>query len=97
MSDIKSRISALIEAGEPGSVWVPADFAQFGNRDAIDKTLQRMALAGGAAPDRSRLVRQARAEPVDEAPHNPGLSCGGRRDCTSGTVTYAGRRHDGSK
>ena len=46
MSDLKSSISALIDATGPGHVWVPADFAQFGNRDAIDKTLQRMVLAG---------------------------------------------------
>jgi hypothetical protein len=46
MSELKARISALIEAAEPGQVWVPTDFAQLGSRDAIDKTLQRMVLAG---------------------------------------------------
>ncbi|HEY8707293.1 MAG TPA: DUF6088 family protein [Burkholderiaceae bacterium] len=46
MSDLKSSISTLIDATGPGHVWVPADFAQFGNRDAIDKTLQRMVQAG---------------------------------------------------
>ena len=46
MSDLKSSISALIDATGPGHVWVPADFAQFGNRDAIDKTLQRMVRGG---------------------------------------------------
>ncbi|MTV37043.1 DUF6088 family protein [Duganella radicis] len=46
MSPLKSHISALIEAAEPGQVWVPTDFAQFGSRDAIDKTLQRMVQAG---------------------------------------------------
>jgi hypothetical protein len=46
MSDLKSSISALTDATGPGHVWVPADFAQFGNRDAIDKTLQRMVQAG---------------------------------------------------
>lgn len=46
MSELKSHISARIEAAEPGQVWVPADFAQLGSRDAIDKTLQRMVLAG---------------------------------------------------
>lgn len=45
MSDLKSRIAARI-AINPGLVWVPIDFASFGSRDAIDKTLQRMALAG---------------------------------------------------
>lgn len=46
MSELKSHISALIEAAEPGHVWVPTDFAHLGNRDAIDKTLQRMVQKG---------------------------------------------------
>lgn len=46
MSDFKSIIAAQIDAIGPGHVWVPTDFAQLGNRDAIDKALQRMALAG---------------------------------------------------
>ena len=47
MSDLKSAISLQINAAGPGHVWVPTDFAHLGNRDAIDKTLQRMVLAGG--------------------------------------------------
>lgn len=46
MSDLKSIIAARINAVGPGPVWVPTDFAQLGNRDAVDKALQRMALAG---------------------------------------------------
>ena len=46
MSDLKSIIAAQIGAGDPDQVWVPTDFAQLGNRDAIDKTLQRMMQAG---------------------------------------------------
>jgi hypothetical protein len=46
MSDLKSTIAAQIDAVGPGHVWVPTDFAQLGNRDAIDKTLQRMVQAG---------------------------------------------------
>jgi len=45
MSDLKSSISALVDAGSPNRVWVPSDFAQFGNRDAVDKTLQRLVKA----------------------------------------------------
>lgn len=45
MSDLKSSISAQIAIG-PSQVWVPTDFASLGSRDAIDKTLQRMALVG---------------------------------------------------
>lgn len=46
MSELKSHISALIDAAVPGQVWVPTDFAHLGGRDALDKTLQRMVLAG---------------------------------------------------
>ena len=46
MSDLKTHISALIDTAGPGHVWVPTDFAQLGNRDAIDKTLQRLVQAG---------------------------------------------------
>ena len=46
MSTLKSQISALIEAADPGPVRVPSDFAQLSGRDAIDKTLQRMVQAG---------------------------------------------------
>lgn len=46
MSDLKSIIIAQINTADPSQVWVPTDFAQLGNRDAIDKTLQRMVQAG---------------------------------------------------
>ena len=46
MSDLKSIIAAQIDAVGPSQVWVPTDFAQLGNRDAIDKTLQRMVQVG---------------------------------------------------
>ncbi|OYT91816.1 MAG: hypothetical protein CFE43_11195 [Burkholderiales bacterium PBB3] len=46
MSDLKSTMAKQIDAAGPGQVWVPTDFAQLGNRDAIDKTLQRMVQAG---------------------------------------------------
>lgn len=40
--DLKTQIIDQITAGPPGRVWVPADFVHLGNRDAIDKTLQRL-------------------------------------------------------
>ena len=46
MSALKSAILDQIQAAGPGQVWVPADFAALGTRDAIDKTLQRMVAAG---------------------------------------------------
>lgn len=46
MPDLKSQISSIVSAAAPGSVWTPADFAALGSRDAVDKALQRLALAG---------------------------------------------------
>jgi hypothetical protein len=46
VSDLGSRIKAAIDTAPPGRVWVPADFAALGSRDAIDKALQRMVAAG---------------------------------------------------
>lgn len=46
-SDLKSRITAAIDIAPPGRVWVPADFAAFGSRDAVDKALQRLVASGG--------------------------------------------------
>lgn len=44
--DLGSRIAATIDAAPAGRVWVPADFAALGSRDAIDKALQRQVAAG---------------------------------------------------
>lgn len=60
MSDVKDQISALIESGGPGHVWVPADFASIGDRDVIDKTLQRMVARG----DLRRIDRGLYDRPV---------------------------------
>ncbi len=46
MSDLGNQIKAAIDTAPPGRVWVPADFAALGSRDAIDKALQRMVAAG---------------------------------------------------
>lgn len=46
MSDLTAKISAHAGSDDPGRVWVPTDFAHLATRDAIDKTLQRMVLAG---------------------------------------------------
>lgn len=46
MSDLKSAVASLVKADGASHVWVPTDFAAFGNRDAIDKTLQRMVRSG---------------------------------------------------
>ena len=45
-SDLKTRVQARIQSAPSGSVWTPADFTDLGGRDAVDKTLQRLTLAG---------------------------------------------------
>ena len=42
---MRSQLLARV-ATEPDEVWVPGDFADLGNRPAIDKTLQRLVAAG---------------------------------------------------
>lgn len=44
-ADLRTRILERI-ADDPASVWTPGDFADFANRAAVDKTLQRLASAG---------------------------------------------------
>ncbi|XYD12004.1 DUF6088 family protein (plasmid) [Methylobacterium sp. NMS12] len=43
--DLRSRLLERI-ARDAGSVWTPGDFADLGNRAAVDKTLQRLEAAG---------------------------------------------------
>ena len=43
---LKSRIYGRICASAPGAVWTAGDFANFGFRDAVDKTLQRLVATG---------------------------------------------------
>ena len=44
-TSLRSRLLTRIAAGRD-EVWVPGDFADLGNRPAIDKTLQRLVAAG---------------------------------------------------
>lgn len=46
MSDLKLSILSLVKSDGGRRVWVPVDFAAFGTRDAIDKTLQRLVHEG---------------------------------------------------
>lgn len=71
MSALKSRIATLIEAAEPGQVWVPTDFAQLGNRDAIDKTLQRMVQAGELRRIDRGLYDKPRVNALTHRPTTP--------------------------
>lgn len=44
-TDLRSRVLERI-ASKQHAVWVPGDFADLGGRAAVDKTLQRLAMAG---------------------------------------------------
>jgi hypothetical protein len=44
-TDLRSRLLSRIASG-PDEVWTPRDFADLGNRAAVDKTLQRLATLG---------------------------------------------------
>ena len=46
MSDLKASILSLVKNDGASHVWVPTDFAAFGSRDAVDKTLQRLVRDG---------------------------------------------------
>ena len=46
MSDLKSAVLSLVNTDDASRVWVPTDFAAFGSRDAVDKTLQRLVRDG---------------------------------------------------
>ena len=42
VSDLKAAILARVKKAGPRSVWTPSDFLDLANRDAVDKTLQRL-------------------------------------------------------
>ncbi len=61
---LRSRLLARV-AANPDEVWVPGDFADLGNRAAVDKTLQRLVAAG----DLRRFDRG-----LYDRPHTNGLT-----------------------
>lgn len=71
MSELKSNISARIEAADPRQVWVPTDFTQLGNRDAIDKTLQRMVSTGELRRIDRGLYDKPRLSSLTKRPTTP--------------------------
>ena len=59
-TDLKSLIQARTAAANARAAWTPADFLDLGNRDAIDKALQRLDKIGRPAAHRSRSLRPPR-------------------------------------
>lgn len=67
-SQLKTQIAQRIVGSAPFGVWTPADFLDLGDRDGVDKALQRLARAGEIRridrglydmPRTSRLTRAA--------------------------------------
>lgn len=46
MSELKASIAAMVGTSAPGKRRVSTDFSRIGKRDATEKTLQKMVLAG---------------------------------------------------
>lgn len=60
-----------MEAGAPFAVWTPVDFLDFGDRDTIDKTLQRLAQAGEIRRIERGLYDRPRTSSLTGAPTAP--------------------------
>ena len=63
-TSIDAGIARRIRAARPGSVFTPAVFAGTGSRDAIDKTLQRLAARGELRRLSRGLYDKPRSHPV---------------------------------
>lgn len=68
MPDLKDLITARIRNGPPRNVWTATDFLDLGNRDAVDKALQRLVASNDIrridrglydGPGFNRLTKQA--------------------------------------
>jgi hypothetical protein len=68
MSDLKDLIISRIKSGPASHVWTAADFLDLGNRDAVDKALQRLVASSDIRridrglydkPGFNRLTKQA--------------------------------------
>ncbi|WJF88970.1 DUF6088 family protein [Paraburkholderia bonniea] len=66
MSELKSHITDAMGAADSAHVWVPTDFAHLGNRDAIDKILQRMVQAGALRRIARGLYDRPRLNPLTQ-------------------------------
>jgi hypothetical protein len=68
--DLGSRIRDRILA-QPGAVWTPVDFLDFGPRAAVDKTLQRLAQSGDLSRIGRGLYYQPRQSSLTGKPTHP--------------------------
>ena len=70
-SELKARIAERIDAREPFAVWTPTDFLDLGNRDAVDKALQRLAKSGKIRRIERGLYDMPRTSRLTRAPTPP--------------------------
>ena len=93
-SDLKTQIADRIWA-TPEAVWMPVDFLDLGSCEAVDKTLQRLTLAGQIRRLDRGLYDQPRPNRLTGQMSVPRLS---PRDSGRGAPRSdpdAGRWHDG--
>jgi len=69
--DLKSRILERIDTGRPHAVWTAADFLDLATRDAIDKALQRLVVAGKLRRIDRGLYDQPSLNSLTKAPSPP--------------------------
>ncbi len=65
---MKQLILGRLGQGPAGRVWTPVDFLDLGNRDAVDKTLQRLARAGHLRRIDRGLYDVPRINPLTKKP-----------------------------
>lgn len=71
MPDLKELILARIARGSSAQVWTPIDFLDLGSRDAVDKTLQRLAQRGQIRRFDHGLYDTPRLNPLTKRPALP--------------------------
>jgi len=103
MSDLKSAVISLVNVDGISHVWVPTDFAAFGSRDAVDKTLQRMVRDGELRRIDRGLYDRPTINRLTKRPTNPDyravVDAIARRDqlrlLVDGMTAANDRRYDG--
>jgi Family of unknown function (DUF6088) len=68
MSDLKQLILDRLGQNQNARVWTPVDFLDLGTRDAVDKALQRLALAGQLRRVDRGLYDVPRINPLTKKP-----------------------------
>jgi hypothetical protein len=71
MSDLKQLVLDRLGQSRSGRVWTPVDFLDLGNRDVVDKTLQRLARGGQLRRIDRGLYDVPRINPLTKKPAVP--------------------------